>query len=54
MGGTAMIIILQQFKGLLGMKHFTTKTDIISVLHSTYHYRHEVQCELPVQFHHVI
>uniref|UniRef100_A0A0E0N1R6 STAS domain-containing protein n=1 Tax=Oryza rufipogon TaxID=4529 RepID=A0A0E0N1R6_ORYRU len=41
MGGTAMIIILQQFKGLLGMKHFTTKTDIISVLHSTYHYRHE-------------
>ncbi|KAF0918097.1 hypothetical protein E2562_022686 [Oryza meyeriana var. granulata] len=41
MGGTAMIIILQQLKGLLGMRHFTTKTDIISVLHSVYHYRHE-------------
>ncbi|KAL5222711.1 hypothetical protein ABZP36_027424 [Zizania latifolia] len=41
MSGTATIIILQQLKGLLGMKHFTTKTDIISVLLSTFRYRHE-------------
>ncbi|GAB4832950.1 Probable sulfate transporter 3.5 [Ancistrocladus abbreviatus] len=32
MGGTAVIIILQQLKGLLGMTHFTHKTDVISVL----------------------
>ncbi|KAJ3695046.1 hypothetical protein LUZ60_000423 [Juncus effusus] len=41
MGGTAIIIILQQLKGLLGLKHFTTKTDLISVLHSIFFYRHE-------------
>ncbi|KAG8055616.1 hypothetical protein GUJ93_ZPchr0001g29240 [Zizania palustris] len=41
MGGTAAIIILQQLKGLLGMKHFTTKTDVVSVLLSTFRYRHE-------------
>lgn len=41
MGGTATIIILQQLKGLLGMKHFTPKTDLISVLRSIFHYRHE-------------
>jgi MFS superfamily sulfate permease-like transporter len=42
MGGTAMIIIMQQLKGLLGMKHFTPKTDVISVVGSVFHYRHEV------------
>ncbi|KAE8793931.1 putative sulfate transporter 3.5 [Hordeum vulgare] len=41
MGGTAMIIIMQQLKGLLGMKHFTPKTDLISVLGSIFKYRHE-------------
>ncbi|XP_077224803.1 low affinity sulfate transporter 3-like [Tasmannia lanceolata] len=32
MGGTAIVIGLQQLKGLLGISHFTTKTDVISVL----------------------
>ncbi|CDJ26292.1 hypothetical protein CFC21_042175 [Triticum aestivum] len=41
MGGTAMIIIMQQLKGLLGMKHFTSKTDLISVVGSIFKYRHE-------------
>ncbi|KAL6845047.1 hypothetical protein ACP4OV_024542 [Aristida adscensionis] len=41
MGGTATIIILQQLKGMLGMKHFTAKTDVISVVRSLLLYRHE-------------
>lgn len=41
MGGTAAIIILQQLKGMLGMKHFTPKTDLISVVRAIFHYRHE-------------
>lgn len=32
MAGAAIVIGLQQLKGLLGITHFTTKTDIISVL----------------------
>ncbi|PSS21517.1 Sulfate transporter 2.1 like [Actinidia chinensis var. chinensis] len=31
MAGAAIVIGLQQFKGLLGLTHFTNKTDIISV-----------------------
>ena len=31
MAGAAIVIGLQQFKGLLGLSHFTNKTDIISV-----------------------
>ncbi|KFK26191.1 hypothetical protein AALP_AA8G214500 [Arabis alpina] len=34
MGGTAVIILLQQLKGLLGLEHFTHKTDVVSVIHS--------------------
>lgn len=30
--GAAIVIGLQQLKGLFGITHFTTKTDIISVL----------------------
>ncbi|KAA3457788.1 putative sulfate transporter 3.5 [Gossypium australe] len=29
MGGTAIIISLQQMKGILGLKHFTTHTDVV-------------------------
>jgi MFS superfamily sulfate permease-like transporter len=42
MGGTATIIILQQLKGMLGMKHFTPKTDLVSVMESIFRFRHEV------------
>lgn len=34
MGGAAITIALQQLKGFLGIKKFTKKTDLISVLHS--------------------
>ncbi|KAK4341424.1 hypothetical protein RND71_039925 [Anisodus tanguticus] len=36
MGGAAIVIGLQQLKGLLGIKHFTTKTDVVSVLEAVY------------------
>ncbi|KAI3442738.1 PlsC domain-containing protein [Psidium guajava] len=36
MAGAAIIIGLQQLKGLLGISHFTTKTDAVSVLESAF------------------
>ncbi|KMS95243.1 hypothetical protein BVRB_010680 [Beta vulgaris subsp. vulgaris] len=36
MGGAAITIALQQLKGFLGIKKFTKKSDIISVLHSVF------------------
>ncbi|KAL6964303.1 Sulfate transporter 1.3 [Sarracenia purpurea var. burkii] len=36
MGGAAITIALQQLKGLLGIKNFTTKTDIVSVMRSVW------------------
>ncbi|KAF5482057.1 hypothetical protein F2P56_002655 [Juglans regia] len=41
MGGTAIIICLQQLKGFFGMHHFTTKTDVISVMHAIFENRKE-------------
>ncbi|XP_012457558.1 sulfate transporter 2.1 [Gossypium raimondii] len=32
MAGAAIVIVLQQLKGLLGITHFTNKTDVVSVL----------------------
>lgn len=32
MAGAAIVIGLQQLKGLLAISHFTTKTDVVSVL----------------------
>ncbi|KAK6941542.1 SLC26A/SulP transporter domain [Dillenia turbinata] len=43
MGGTAIIIILQQLKGIFGLTHFTTKTDVVSVLHAVFANRSEVR-----------
>jgi high affinity sulfate transporter 1 len=40
MAGAAITIALQQLKGLLGIKHFTTKTDIISVMKSVFSAAH--------------
>ncbi|THU59105.1 hypothetical protein C4D60_Mb03t21490 [Musa balbisiana] len=42
MGGTAIIVIMQQLKGVLGLKHFTTKTDVVSVLHFVFSHTSEV------------
>ncbi|GKA90724.1 probable sulfate transporter 3.4 [Tanacetum coccineum] len=41
MGGAAVIVSLQQLKGLLGIVHFTTKMQILPVLSSTIQHRHE-------------
>jgi MFS superfamily sulfate permease-like transporter len=40
MGGAAITIALQQLKGFLGIKKFTKKTDIISVLESVFKAAH--------------
>ncbi|KAE8729588.1 High affinity sulfate transporter 1 [Hibiscus syriacus] len=37
MAGAAVTIALQQLKGLLGVKQFTKKTDIVSVMRSVFH-----------------
>ncbi|KAM0020727.1 putative SLC26A/SulP transporter [Helianthus debilis subsp. tardiflorus] len=42
MGGTATIICLQQLKGIFGLKHFTTHTDVVSVIKAIFKYKHEV------------
>ena len=36
MAGAAITIALQQLKGLLGISHFTQKTDIVSVMRSVW------------------
>ncbi|XP_060211524.1 probable sulfate transporter 3.5 [Lycium barbarum] len=41
MGGTALIICLQQLKGILGLKHFTSHTDVVHVLSSVFEHRKE-------------
>ncbi|KAJ0611488.1 putative SLC26A/SulP transporter [Helianthus annuus] len=37
MAGTAIVIGLQQLKSLLGIGHFTTKTDVVSVLEAVWY-----------------
>eukprot|EP01018_Ginkgo_biloba_P022538 Gb_14914 [translate_table: standard] len=34
MAGAATVVSLQQLKGILGLEHFTTKTDLVSVMRS--------------------
>jgi len=41
MGGTALLICLQQLKGMLGLHHFTTKTGVVPVLHAVFSHRDE-------------
>lgn len=40
MAGAAMVIGLQQLKGLLGISHFTNKTDAISVVKAVWNSLH--------------
>lgn len=42
MAGAAIIVSLQQLKGLLGIVHFTTKMQMIPVLTSVIEHRDEV------------
>lgn len=44
MAGAAIVIGLQQLKGLFGLSHFTTETDVVSVLTSvSKSVKHEVK-----------
>ena len=42
MAGAAVIVSLQQLKGLLGIVHFTSKLQIVPVLASVVQHKHEV------------
>lgn len=44
MGGAAIIIGLQQLKGLIGITHFTNKTDLISVMKAVWTSVHPPVC----------
>ncbi|KAI4350874.1 hypothetical protein L6164_005281 [Bauhinia variegata] len=48
MQGTAVILCLQQLKGVFGLKHFSSKTDIVSVVEAIWHNRHEIRWETTV------
>ncbi|XP_004512962.1 probable sulfate transporter 3.5 [Cicer arietinum] len=48
MGGTAVILILQQLKGIFGLKHFSSKTNIIAVIQGIIANRHEIRWETTV------
>ncbi|KAF7813813.1 putative sulfate transporter 3.5 [Senna tora] len=41
MGGTAVILCLQQLKGVFGLKHFTTKTSVVAVVKAIWTNRNE-------------
>lgn len=41
MGGAAIVIGLQQLKGLLGLSHFTSNTDVVSVIRAVWGSVHE-------------
>ncbi|KAK4280860.1 hypothetical protein QN277_012426 [Acacia crassicarpa] len=43
MTGTAIILIFAQLKGLLGLKHFTTKNNVQSVIQAIIKYRSEIR-----------
>ncbi|XP_054806305.1 probable sulfate transporter 3.5 [Prosopis cineraria] len=45
MGGAAVMLCLQQLKGIFGMKHFTNHTSIVSVLESIVVNKHEMRWE---------
>ncbi|XP_042391282.1 sulfate transporter 3.1-like [Zingiber officinale] len=45
MGGAATVVCLQQLKAMLGLPHFTTATDLVSVLHSVFSQTHQWRWE---------
>jgi sulfate transporter 3 len=54
MAGAAVIVSLQQLKGLLGIVHFTTKMQFFPVISSVFNHRDEVngstKCNEPFCF----
>ncbi|WOL10940.1 sulfate transporter 3.1-like [Canna indica] len=45
MGGAATVVCLQQLKGMLGLQHFTTSTDLVSVMESVLTQTHQWRWE---------
>ncbi|CAM0871392.1 unnamed protein product [Alopecurus aequalis] len=45
MGGAATVVCLQQLKGMLGLEHFTTSTDLVSVMRSVFSQMHQWRWE---------
>ncbi|XP_008807263.1 sulfate transporter 3.1-like [Phoenix dactylifera] len=45
MGGAATVVCLQQLKGMLGLQHFTTATDLVSVMESIFTQTHQWRWE---------
>nr|XP_010917792.1 sulfate transporter 3.1 [Elaeis guineensis] len=45
MGGAATVVCLQQLKGMLGLEHFTTATDLVSVMESVFSQTHQWRWE---------
>lgn len=48
MAGAATVVCLQQLKGIFGLKHFTTATDVVSVMRSIFSQTHEWRWESAV------
>ncbi|ERN01554.1 sulfate transporter 3.1 [Amborella trichopoda] len=48
MGGAATVVCLQQLKGILGLQHFTTGTDLVTVMRSVFTQTHEWRWESAV------
>ncbi|KAK7251581.1 hypothetical protein RIF29_34900 [Crotalaria pallida] len=47
-GGAAVMLCLQQLKGIFGLKHFVTKTDVLTVLKGIWTYRNEIRWETTI------
>lgn len=45
MAGAATVVCLQQLKGMLGLEHFTTSTDLVSVMRSVFSQTHQWRWE---------
>eukprot|EP00262_Sarcandra_glabra_P014616 TRINITY_DN42_c0_g1_i2.p1 TRINITY_DN42_c0_g1~~TRINITY_DN42_c0_g1_i2.p1 ORF type:complete len:658 (-),score=56.64 TRINITY_DN42_c0_g1_i2:371-2344(-) len=48
MAGAATVVCLQQLKGILGLEHFTTGTDLVSVMRSIFSQTHKWRWESSV------
>ncbi|XP_074574937.1 sulfate transporter 3.1-like [Curcuma longa] len=48
MAGAATVVSLQQLKGMLGLQHFTTATDLVSVMKSVFSQVHQWRWETAV------
>ncbi|CAL9144183.1 unnamed protein product [Musa hybrid cultivar] len=48
MAGAATVVCLQQLKGMLGLQHFTTATDLVSVMESVFTQTHQWRWESAV------